>query len=110
MARHGIPFIRTALAATVNGKSVKKSASVSQFLSTPTISFTTPFVNPCKPNNPAQVTINEKRSGFDRLAGPGCLFTSELTINVKKGIAVDWLKRMSENCYPYMKLLRIRSE
>lgn len=110
MARHGIPFIRTALAATVNGKSVKKSASVSQFLSTPTISFTTPFVNPCKPNNPAQVTINEKRSGFDRLAGPGCLFTSELTIDVKKGVAVDWLKRMSENCYPYMKLLRIRSE
>ena len=110
MARHGIPFIRTALAATINGKSIKKNDSVSRFLTTPTISFTTPCVNPCKPNNPAQVAINEKQSGFDRLAGPGCLFTSELTIDVKKGVVVDWLKRMSENCYPYMKRLHIKSE
>lgn len=110
MVRHGIPFIRTVLAATVNGESMKKTDSVSQFLSTSTISFTTPYVIPCKPNSPAQVSINEKQSGFDRLAGPGCLFTSELTIDVKKGVVVDWLKRMSENCYPYMKRLRIKSE
>ena len=110
MARRGIPFIPKLTLPNINGRRVTKNESVNQFLSTPTISFTTPFVNPCKPNSPAQVAINEKQSGFDRLAGPGCLFTSELTINVKKGIAVDWLKRMSENCYPYMKRLHIKSE
>lgn len=111
MARRGIPFIPKLTLPNINGRRVTKNESVNQFLSTPTVTFSSSAVIPSKPTCGKLLVIDANHQvWYDKMEAPACLFTSELTLNVKKGIAVDWLKRMSEMCFPYMKRLRIKSE
>lgn len=112
MARRGIPFVRNLMVFTINGKKPKNNSKALQFVASPFVLYKQNMWISFQTTKPVKFSLypSMPSSVMDKLTAPACLFTSELTLYVKKGAGFEWLKRMTENCYPHLKRLRIESE
>ena len=102
IARHGVPFVRNSIAASVNGKKMKKNAVVSTILNTPKLDCTTN----------CNITLYASTSGlnlhftstsdhieYDKIGTPSYLVTTSLFITLGENVGDLWLETLLMNCY-----------
>ena len=102
IARHGIPFVRNSIAASVNGQKMKKNAVVSAILNTPKLDCTTNcslirFASTSGLN--LHFTSASDHIEYDKIGTPSYLVTTSLFITLGENVGDLWLETLLTNCY-----------
>ena len=102
IARHGIPFVRNSIAASVNGKNVSKDKRVTDYRDT---RFLTVKCN-CNITSYAptedkilEFTSTSSDAEYDKIGTPSYLVTTSLFITLGENVGDLWLETLLMNCY-----------
>lgn len=101
IARHGIPFVRNSIAASVNGKKVNRSESVNNYLATPVITCSSNSTRSFSSTKDLMLhfTSTNKQSEYDKIGTPSYLVTTSLFITLGENVGDLWLETLLMNCY-----------